>query len=151
MWGKKKKKKTVEKCIFMSDFRDQPSEIQLFKTCPECTWSYLITSHKNRVKKKPKQWRLKGKCFKWSLLNGYSGDLAYYANVSPNFSWHLLAEGLHCAGIRPHLLLPETPPMCGPSRAWQWRRVMPPRSKASEQAGCSVMNHVPPALEKRVK
>lgn len=46
----KKKKKTVEKWIFMSGFRDQPSEIQLFKSCPECTWSYLITSHKNRVK-----------------------------------------------------------------------------------------------------
>lgn len=68
------------------------------------------------------------------------GDLKYPCDIFPNSGWHLLAEGLQCAGARPRLLLFKTPSVCGRGCTWQWRRVMPPQKQTARG---SVMNHVP--------
>lgn len=77
---------------------------------------------------------------------GGGGDLTYSSNVFPNSGWHLLAEGLHCAGIRLCLLLLNT------IHVWPEPRLTMTQSDAPSKAQSEgICDESRPMEEKRVK
>lgn len=90
------------------------------------------------------------KCLKWSVLKGYLGDLTYSSNIFPDSGWHLLAEGLHGAGIRLCLLLLNT------THVWPEPRLTmtqsdAPLKKQESGLGGGICDESRPTEEKRVK